>query len=130
MMKAVWTDRQVEVIIGNILRSGVLLAAFVVLLGGAVYLTRHGRVIADYRSFHGEPNEFRSVTGIVHSALDRSGRGIIQLGLLLLIATPVIRVAFSIVAFAVERDRLYVFLTCIVLLVLLYSLLGYQRPLG
>jgi uncharacterized membrane protein len=52
------------------------------------------------------------------------GRGLIQLGLLFLIATPIARVALSIVGFALERDRMYVGFTVIVLLVLLYSLLG------
>ncbi len=48
----------------------------------------------------------------------------IQLGLLLLIATPIARVAFSVVGFAIERDRMYVVFTLIVLAILLYSLLG------
>ena len=52
------------------------------------------------------------------------GRGVIQLGLLLLIATPIARVAFSVVGFALERDRMYVVFTLIVLAILLYSLLG------
>jgi len=49
---------------------------------------------------------------------------LIQLGLLLLIATPVARVAFSVVAFAMQRDRLYVAVALIVLAVLMYSLMG------
>ena len=48
----------------------------------------------------------------------------IQLGLLVLIATPIARVAFSLVAFALQRDRIYVIVTLIVLAVLLYSLTG------
>ncbi len=52
------------------------------------------------------------------------GRAIIDIGLLLLIATPVMRVVFSMVAFALEKDRLYVALTLIVLVILLLSLLG------
>ena len=52
------------------------------------------------------------------------GRGIIQLGLLFLIATPVVRVAFSIFGFAEEEDRLYVVIASVVLLVLAYSLIG------
>ena len=49
-------------------------------------------------------------------------RGLIQFGLLLLIAVPVARVAFSVVAFALQRDRTYVVVTLIVLAVLLYGL--------
>ena len=50
-------------------------------------------------------------------------RGIIQFGLVLLIATPVARVAFSVAAFALQRDNTYVAITLIVLAVLLFSLL-------
>jgi uncharacterized membrane protein len=74
--------------------------------------------------FHGEPSEMRSLSGIIHSSLTWHGRGIIQLGLVLLIATPVARVAFSIWGFAEEGDHMYTTFTVIVLAILLYSLLG------
>ncbi len=119
-----WTDHKIEVIVGNLLRTGVSLSAFVVLFGGAIYLIRHGRSPADYRIFRGEPSELKSVPGIVRDAFTFHGRGIIQLGLLLLIATPVVRVAFSIWGFAEEHDRLYMAFTGLVLVILLYSLLG------
>jgi uncharacterized membrane protein len=123
-MHTQWTDRRVEGIIGNLLRAGVLLSALVVLAGGAVFLVRHGRSPADYRVFQGEPSELRHVTGIVQGALKFTGRGLIQFGLLLLIATPVARVAFSIFGFAEEKDWMYVGFTTIVLVILLYSLIG------
>ena len=93
-------------------------------LGGIIYLAKHGSQPADYRVFHGEPSELRGVRSIVRYALDLHGRGIIQLGLLMLIATPVARVAFSIFGFAAEKDRLYMSFTALVLAILLYSLLG------
>jgi uncharacterized membrane protein len=117
-----FTDEQVEQVMGNLLRAGVLVAATVVAAGGAVYLVRHGTDPVDYRSFHGEPSYFCRPSEIVARALALSGRGIIQLGLLLLIATPVARVIFSVFAFARQRDFTYVVLTLIVLAVLLYSL--------
>jgi len=119
-----WTDKTIEEIVGTLLRVGVSLSAFVVAIGGAIYLARHGREPANYRVFHGEPSDLRSLSGIVRDAFHLRGRGIIQLGLLLLIATPVARVAFSIWGFAEEHDRLYMIFTGIVLIVLLYSLLG------
>ena len=119
-----WTDQRMEILIGQLLRTGVLLSAFIVVLGGSVYLVRHGHAHAEYRVFRGEPADLRTVGGIVRSTLALRGRGIIQLGLLLLIATPVARVAFSIFGFAEEHDRLYVVITVIVLLVLTYSLMG------
>jgi len=119
-----WRDRRMEVILGNLLRSGVVFSALVVLVGACIYLYRHAREMADYRIFRGEPSDFRTIPGVIQSVRGGHGRGWIQLGLLLLIATPIARVAFSIVGFSIERDRLYVVFTCIVLAILLYSLLG------
>jgi uncharacterized membrane protein len=119
-----WTDQKLENVVGNLLRTGVSLSALVVAIGGIIYLARHGREPANYRVFHGEPSDLRSLSGIVHDALAFRGRGIIQFGLLVLIATPVFRVALSIWGFAAEGDRMYMIFTGIVLVVLLYSLLG------
>jgi uncharacterized membrane protein len=119
-----WTDQRIENIVGNLLRAGVLLSAVVVLCGGVLYLIKYGHAPADYRIFRGEPTDLKSVSGIVRYAFALHSRGIIQLGLLLLIATPVARVAFSIFGFAEEKDRMYLVFTVIVLLILLYSLIG------
>jgi uncharacterized membrane protein len=121
-----WRDRRIEVILGNLLRTGVLVSAAVVLLGASIYLSRHAHDPADYRVFRGEPSEYRTIRGVIQSVIVGRGRGqgLIQLGLLLLIATPIARVAFSVVGFAIERDRLYVAFTLIVLAILLYSFLG------
>jgi uncharacterized membrane protein len=117
-----WTDERVEQLLGNLLRAGVVVAALVVLLGGALYLVRYGSAPADHHTFHGEPADLRSPTGIVRSALAGHSRGLIQLGLLLLVATPIARVAFSVFAFARQRDYTYVALTLVVLALLMYSL--------
>jgi uncharacterized membrane protein len=120
-----WTDQQVDEVIGNLLRIGVLTAAVVTGIGGIVFLARHGGEHPDYRVFHGEPAELRDPAGIVADALALRGRGLIQLGLLVLIATPVARVIFSAYAFLRQRDFTYVVVTLIVLAVLLFSLFGH-----
>lgn len=124
---AVWDDSSIELIIGTLLRAGVLLAASVVLLGGIIYLVREGHAEVSYRNFQGNYSLLRTLGGIAHGVSQLRGRAIIQLGLLLLIATPVARVIFSAFAFARERDYLYVAITLTVLAVLLYSLFG-VRP--
>ena len=124
MTRSEWSDRRVEGIVGNLLRVGVILAGCVVLAGGVIFLGRHGTEPAHYRVFLGEPSDLRSPRGIVHGAFALRGRAIIQLGLLLLIATPIARVAFAMFGFAEERDRLYVLFTGIVLAILLYGLVG------
>jgi uncharacterized membrane protein len=119
-----WYDQRIENIIAHLLRGGVLLSALVVIGGAIPYLSTHPRAHLQFRSFHGEPAEVRTVHGIVHTAFSGQPLAIMQLGLLLLIATPIVRVLFSVFAFAVEGDRMYVIFTLVVLAVLLYSLFG------
>ena len=118
------TDRSIELMVSTLLRAGVLLAGLVVLAGGIYYVVRHGGEPVQYQQFHGAPASDRIIGQIIEGALRLRGRSIIQVGILILIATPVARVAFSLVAFAMEKDHRYVVITTIVLAVLLYSLIS------
>ena len=117
-------EEQTDRIIGALLRTGVITAASVVFAAGVWYLARFGTLVPNYRTFHGEPPDLRSVSGIWKGGLDLRPRSAIQFGLLLLIATPIARVAFSVIAFAVARDKLYLALTLVVFTVLIWSLSG------
>jgi uncharacterized membrane protein len=139
-----WTDEVISNRIGHLLRVGVITSAAIIVVGGVIYLYYHGDKPAPDRSaFVAMPPEFSQPHAIAQAALlgrrsedspegpavpfsDGRGRALIQLGLLLLIATPVLRVAFSILAFTRQRDFVYVFLTLIVLSVLIYSLFSGQ----
>ena len=122
--KAPFTDQQFENVIGNFLRAGVILAALIVLAGGCIYLYRHGVETPEHQLFHGEPRAWSTLAGIFSTATLKRGQGIIMTGLLVLILTPIARVALSFVAFALERDWLYVGFTAIVFGLLMYSLLA------
>jgi len=117
-------DPRLQQVVGNLLRFGVLLAAAVVLMGGIAYLAAHAAAVPDYHVFRGQPENLRSLAGIVRSALALDERGVIQFGLVLLVATPIARVAIAGVAFAFERDRAYVLVALLVLALLLWSLIG------
>ncbi|HZQ67334.1 MAG TPA: DUF1634 domain-containing protein [Terriglobales bacterium] len=119
-----WNDQKIEILIGNLLRIGVIISAALVFCGAVIYLGRHGMELTNYNAFRGEPSGYRTFSGIIGQVLHSRGRGIIQLGLVLLIATPVVRVAFSIWGFLAERDRMYAAFTTLVLIILLYSLVG------
>jgi uncharacterized membrane protein len=119
-----WDDDAVDRRIGTLLRTGVLLAAGVVLGSGIWFLFRFGTAVPNYQAFRSEPADLRSVSGIISGAFSRRPRSVIQFGLLVLIATPILRVAFSVVAFALQKDRMYAAITLIVLLVLLGSMSG------
>jgi uncharacterized membrane protein len=122
--ETILSDRRLEAIIGNLLRAGVVIAATITSIGGVIYLAHSGESPAHYRVFQGEPADLRQVKGVLSDASSGDGRGIMQLGLVLLIATPVARVAFSLAAFAVQQDRLYVVVTLAVLGVLTFSMAG------
>ena len=118
------TDQQVELWIGTLLRVGVIVAACIVLAGGVWYLSVHGMEVPRYGTFRGEPLFLRHITALVAAVLSGQSAALIQLGLVTLIAVPIARVAFSIIAYALERDWLYCIVTALVLAILLFSLLG------
>jgi uncharacterized membrane protein len=117
------TDQGIERMVSVLLRTGVLLSGAVVLAGGIYFLVRHGADRADVHRFVGEPATDRLLNEIVAGAIALRPRSFIQTGILVLIATPILRVALSLVGFAMERDHAYVWITFIVLCTLLFSLI-------
>jgi uncharacterized membrane protein len=120
-----WTDEQVENRMGVLLRAGVVIAATMVLAGGVWFFAVHGAAPLDFRLYRGEPAALRGPGGVLRGVLGRDVRSAIQLGLLLLIATPVARVVFALIAFTMQKDTAYVVVSSIVLALLLYGLAGY-----
>jgi uncharacterized membrane protein len=110
------TDERMDAIIAKLLRAGVILAAALVMAGGAAYVASSSRTVPDYRQFHPEMRGLRALSSLPWP------EALIEIGLLALIATPVARVAFCLAAFALERDRMYLCFTAAVLAVLLYSI--------
>ncbi|HVW85742.1 MAG TPA: DUF1634 domain-containing protein [Bryobacteraceae bacterium] len=117
-----WNDTEMEIWMGRLLQAGVLIAGLVMVAGGILYLTRHGFEIPEYQRFHGVPPDLKTFSGILNGLAELRARAIIQLGVLIMIATPVLRVAFAIVAFAVEEDWWYAGVSSIVLSLLAYAL--------
>ena len=115
-------DRRVDLVIGRLLQIGVFAAAAIVVVGALLFLSQHGRASANFNEFRPGPRELRSVSGIVRGVRAFNSAAIVQLGLVLLILTPIARVALTLVAFVIQRDRLYVVITGLVLALLLYSL--------
>lgn len=115
-------DFALEQRLGTLLRAGVLLSAAVTLIGGIMYLAAHGGDATHYHVFSGEPAELNTVRGVLDAVLHGDSAAIIQLGVLLLIATPVARVFMSVLGFMKERDWMYVGCSLIVLAILVYSL--------
>lgn len=116
-------DTQVETFIGGLLRTGVFLSCIVTAVGLGIYLLHQASSVPQYGTFHSVSVQLRSLRHLIPYAFRGDPSAIIQLGVLLLIATPVARVAFLVGAFALERDRLYVAVSTLVLIILLGSIL-------
>jgi uncharacterized membrane protein len=114
-------DLKMEIAISRMLRAGVSVAAFVVLVGWILYLWRAHGVEPDYRHFHGVPSPADRIAPVFDGIRHLDSRSIIRLGILLLIATPIMRVAFCLFSFAAQKDKIYIAVSGIVLTVLLYS---------
>ncbi|HEY7349789.1 MAG TPA: DUF1634 domain-containing protein [Ktedonobacterales bacterium] len=121
-----------EEIISWILRVGVLVSAFLIALGVVLLL------VTGDTGYAGSVNNLAGLTqygpnrltafpttpgDVLAGVAQFKPYALIALGLLLLIATPVIRVASSVVIFVLERDYAYVLITLVVLVVLVISFL-------
>lgn len=123
--KGQFKDKNMQLVIGWLLRAGVSISMLIVFVGGVLYLWRHQHSHSDYSTFKGVPN-FVHPRNILPSIMDGKGQAMIQAGIILLIATPVMRVIFSAIGFILERDRLYTGISILVLLVILTSMLNGQ----
>lgn len=123
--KKLFGDHDIEQIIGQLLRYGVIISIIIAFIGGTLYLFQHGfEKMPDYTKFKGEASGYTSLPGILKGLRSFSAGEIIQFGVIVLIATPILRIALSLVAFAVEKDKLYVLITLIVLTIMLGSMFG------
>jgi len=117
--KSFWQERDVELYIGKMLRFGVALASIITVAGGIIYIFQHPHEQPNFTTFIGTPEYLRKLSTIIPRLLRFDGLAIIQLGVAVLIATPILRVAFSIIAFAIEKDKMYILITGIVLAIIL-----------
>jgi len=113
----------VDLAISVLLRVGVVLSVAIIATGLIITFVHH----PDYISSPGSLGQLTAsggqypnhLLGVIDGVRSGSGQAIVMAGLLLLIATPIARVALSIIAFIIERDRLYTAITAAVLVILL-----------
>ena len=118
-------SRRVELLISNLLRTGVALSLCLIVLGTTLMYAHHPEYLrhstGPQRHLTASATFPHTVRDVWHGLLAFRGQSVMTLGLLMLVATPVMRVAVSILGFAYERDRTYVVITTIVLLLLILS---------
>jgi uncharacterized membrane protein len=124
MSKKYWEDKDVAALVGKTLRTGVLVASITTIIGAVIYLYLHSKELPQFHTFTGAAPDLRNFSGILQRVVHLDGMGIIQLGVVVLIATPIIRVVLSAVGFLIEKDYLYVFITLLVLGIILFNMLA------
>ena len=97
------SDKNMEILMGNLLRYGVLISATFVLVGSIIYLSQHSLEKPQYHYFLGEPSRFIHLKDIIADALNGHAKSIIQFGLILLIATPLPELYFQLSVFFWKR---------------------------
>jgi len=118
-------DQDIEKLIGYLLRYGVITASLIVFIGGIIYLHQYQHSsIPAYHTFVGEQAGFTTISQIMSGVGSFNAKGIIQLCVLVLIATPILRIFFSLIGFILEKDRLYILITFVVLSVMMFSIFG------
>jgi len=115
------TDQRLEIAMGQMLRIGVTAAAIVVFIGGLLYICQASGPHPDYSQFHRASAAGYHIASIFSGSLHFESKSLIELGILLLIATPICRVLFGVVGFSLLRDWLYTAVSALVLTVLLVS---------
>jgi uncharacterized membrane protein len=113
-----------ETVISRLLSLGVILSCLVVTTGGALLLVSSGAATIDIGHFHGQAGSLKTIAVIFESARAISPTAIIQIGLLILVATPVARVGLSMLLFLKKGDYLYVGITGLVLTIVVLAISG------
>jgi uncharacterized membrane protein len=121
-VKRLFGDKDIQLILGTLLRFGVILSMVVVMIGGFVYIYAHGKAATDYSQFRSEGASFTSIKAIFYGLLSLDGKAIIQFGIVLLIFTPISRVILAVFSFLLEKDYMYVVIGLIVLSIIMFSL--------
>jgi uncharacterized membrane protein len=117
-------DTDIQSLIGKVLRGGMIVSMSIVFFGGILFMYRHGHSIPDYKTFKGIPTFLQTPGSLINAALIFKGQAIIQLGIILLIATPILRVVFSTIGFVLEKDYLYVCISLLVLAIIFTSMIS------
>ena len=117
-----------EIYISQVLRIGVFSSAAIIMVGLALYVSHGAASGSSHQSVNQVIDGSRSLSvspgTIWNGILTGDAVAIIQLGVLALILTPMTRVAMTAILFVTERDRIFVTITTIVFLVLIFGLIG------
>lgn len=113
--------QDIRIAIGRLLLVGIIISFIFIVFGGCLYLFQHGSDIANFQHFNGESILLTSFFGILADVFSFSSRGIIQLGLLMLLFVQLLRVALTAWYFLKENDNLFTGISLFILSVLILT---------
>lgn len=117
------TDKTIQRIIGDVLKYGVRAVLAISSIGGLIFLYNHANEQADYARFtENDRSIIEVVSDVFSGVINMQGRSIIFLAIIILFCTPLIRLLLSLVSFIIEGDKLYVFITTLVLIIIAFSM--------
>ncbi|MGA6119081.1 DUF1634 domain-containing protein [Sphingobacterium anhuiense] len=117
------TDKTIQRIIGDVLKYGVRTVLAISTIGGLIFLYNHANEQADYARFtENDRSIIEVVSDVFGGVINMQGRSIIFLAIIILFCTPLIRLLLSLVSFIIEGDKLYVFITTLVLIIIAFSM--------
>lgn len=116
-------DEKMAGVISMLLISGLVCSLVLVTVSAVIFIAGNAHMTTNYKVFTGEPADLRAIDAVIRDAFKGNLRAVMQLGVVVLIGTPVARVAFSVLTFALEKDFKYVVFSSLVLAGLLYSLI-------
>jgi uncharacterized membrane protein len=118
-------DDAMRQVIGSLLRWGVILSAVVTSIGGLFFLMSHGQEqVPSYQRYSGTLLQYRNVHQLVNGVINGNSESLIQIGIMMLIATPVARLVFSLFTFTKEKDFVFAGITLLVLCIVAFSMMG------
>ena len=121
-------NKQLDILLATTLRIGVSVACVIALVGGTLYLLSHGNEpMPDYSTFSysdTHPAEYTTLSGIFEGITSMNAMSWIQMGVIALLLTPILRVLISLIDFLAERDWLYAAISSIVLSIIIANSIG------
>ena len=110
-----------KIVLARIVIAGIFISAAAMALGMAIFLFYHGENAPGDHLFRGEPMCLRDPVDIARAALKGDDRSFIQLGVLLLLASPFFRVTSAALGYVLNKDVLYAAVSATVLCILTIS---------
>lgn len=120
-MRKDFTDVDLNRSVGNLLRLGVILSVITSLIGFVKLFIEGFQMPRKYKLLDMGTSSEKVWSHFWETLCKGEGMAIIQLGILMLIFTPLMRIIFALIGYLKEKDYVYVIISSIVLAIMAIS---------